>query len=257
MAAVWRRAWRSKKISSTGGGDSDGDGALQQIFGSSTTTTTSGTRTTMTLSTSASAYTALSEPVRDEEEESAMELRQDVVKTRRHMRGLVEEFRAGADGNATAPDRWFSELHVAWLLRLAELDASGKSTFISRSRQLQSPAQTWIPALQVISTSVWKCLSGLYSDDEATVGPPATEFAQFLKATLLKMLTFVDAIVALDPLSVDGASATSQQHVPSSTVMWADEKVRALLDVRHALSAASEQIIWWLSVPHPMCCQQG
>jgi hypothetical protein len=116
--------------------------------------------------------------------------------------------------------------------------------------------QSWILALQAISPSVWKCLSGLYGDDD----PPAagaSEFAQFLKATLLKMLTFVDAIVALDPLSVDGASATSQQHVPSSTVMWADEKVRALLDVRHALSAASEQIIWWLSVPHPMCCQQG
>ncbi|XP_066378484.1 exocyst complex component EXO70E2-like [Miscanthus floridulus] len=235
MAAIWRRAWSSKKVSSA----VRGYGARQPIFGSISTTTTSGsgTRTTTILSTSANT-------IRDEEEESAMELRQEeVVKTRRHMRGLVEEFRAGADGNATAPDRWLSDLHVAWLLRLAELDASGQRTFISRSRQLQSHAQTWIPALRVISTSVWKCLNGLHSDGEATVGPPATEFAQFLKATLLKMFTFVDAIVALDPLNVDGASATSQQHVPSSSVMGASEKVRALLDVRHALSAASEQIM--------------
>jgi hypothetical protein len=177
-----------------------------------------------------------------------MELRQEeVVKTRRHMRGLVEEFcagaGAGADGsNATAPDRWLSELNVAWLLSLAELDASGQRTFISR--QLQSPAQTWIPALQVISTSVWKCLS---SHDEPTDGllDAVSEFAQFLKATLLKMLTFVDAIVALDPFSVINGAISQQQHVSSTctSVVRAADKVRALLDVRHALSVASEQII--------------
>ncbi|CAD6335319.1 unnamed protein product [Miscanthus lutarioriparius] len=243
MAAIWRRAWRSKKVSSTGRGY--GDGALPPIHGSSgSSTNTSGTRTTLTLSTSA--YTTSSEPVRDEEEESGMELRQEeVVKTRRHMRGLVEEFRAGADGNATAPDRWLSELHVAWLLRPAdaepELGASGQRILVPRE------TRSWILALQVIRTSVRTCLSGLYSDDEATVGPPAAvpEFVKFLKVTLLKMLTFVDAIVALDPLNVDGAS--SQQHVSSSSVvlvvMEAAEKVRALLDVRHALSAASQHIM--------------
>jgi hypothetical protein len=101
--------------------------------------------------------------------------------------------------------------------------------------------QSWILALQAISTSVWKCSSGLYGDDD----PPAagaSEFAQFLKATLLKMLTFVDAIAALDPLNAGGASG--QQHVfSSSSVVGAADKVRALLDVRHTVSAASEQIM--------------
>jgi hypothetical protein len=42
------------------------------------------------------------------------------------------------------------ELHVAWLLRLAELDASGQRALISREMQ------SWILPLQAISTSVWR-----------------------------------------------------------------------------------------------------
>jgi hypothetical protein len=95
----------------------------------------------------------------------------------------------------------------------------------------------------VISTSICKCFSSeLHSEEEASVGPPAaSELAQFVKATLVKMFTFVHAIAALAPRNVDDPSG--QQHVFSSSVVGAAEKLRALLDVRDALSVASEQIM--------------
>ena len=62
----------------------------------------------------------------------AMEFKEELVETRRHLKGLVEEFCGGASGKVTAPDRWLSELNVAWLLHLAELSASARGSFISR-----------------------------------------------------------------------------------------------------------------------------
>jgi hypothetical protein len=219
MAAIWQRAWSG--------------GSWQPVSGS--TTSTSGTTTTFSTATNTTSFA-------EEElhQERAMELKQEVAKTRLHMRGLVEEFCAGANGNVTSPNRWLSELHVAWLLRLAELGAAAQRIFISR--QLQRLVRSWTPALQVISTSICKCFSSeLHSEEEASVGPPAaSELAQFVKATLVKMFTFVHAIAALAPRNVDDPSG--EQHVFSSSVVGSAETLRALLDVRDALSVASEQI---------------
>ncbi|CAD6338232.1 unnamed protein product [Miscanthus lutarioriparius] len=102
-----------------------------------------------------------------------MELPQELAETLRlHIRGLVKEFSACADGNFSAPDRWLSELQVAWLFRLADLDASGRRIFISR--QLQHLVQSWNSALRAITTSIVQaCFSGFSSQDqeEATVAP--------------------------------------------------------------------------------------
>jgi hypothetical protein len=133
MAAVWRRAWWSKQVSSsTGlGSASGGGGTPWPISGS--TTTTSGT----TLSTTTTYTTISSDPVGQRPlvvEESAdegldaVEFKQELVETRRHLRRLVEEFCGSTNGNVTAPDRWLSELNVAWLLHLAELSALDTSS---------------------------------------------------------------------------------------------------------------------------------
>jgi hypothetical protein len=100
MAAVWRRAWRSKKVSSTGlGSGGGGGGSLWPISDSTTTTITSGT----TFSTTTTYTTISSNPVGEGLDLDAMEFKEELVETRRHLRGLVEEFCGGANGNVTAP----------------------------------------------------------------------------------------------------------------------------------------------------------
>jgi hypothetical protein len=230
MAAVWRRAWRSKKVSSTGLG-SGGGGSLWPISDSTTTTITSGT----TFSTTTTYTTISSNPVGEGLDLDAMEFKEELVETRRHLRGLVEQFCGGANGNVTAPERWLSELNVAWLLHLAELSASARGSFISR--QLHHLVQSWIMALRKINTSIWACFSGFSSQEEATVAPPAApEFVRFIEATLWKMLTFVGAIAA--PLNEDHDPSCREQIV--SRLAW---ELQALVDVRDALSPASEQIM--------------
>ncbi|XP_066378621.1 exocyst complex component EXO70A3-like [Miscanthus floridulus] len=232
MAAVRRRAWSG--------------GYRQWVSGN--TGAPSGTTISSTTDTPSS-YSVGERPLAVEEEsaegldqERAMELPQELAETLRlHIRGLVEEFSACADGNFSAPDRWLSELQVAWLFRLADLDASGRRIFISR--QLQHLVQSWNSALRAITTSIVRaCFSGFSSQDqeEATVAPPeAPEFVRFVETTLLKMLTFVDAIAA--PLNVDDPSC--QQHTVSTNKEGAAEKLRTLLDVHDALSRASTQIV--------------
>jgi hypothetical protein len=227
MAAVGQRAWSG--------------GYRQWVSGS----TAAPSGTTLSSSTyTPSSYSVGERPLVVEEnaegldQERGMELPQELGL---HVRGLVEEFSACADGNVSAPDRWLSELQVAWLFRLADLDASGRRIFISR--QLQHLVQSWNSALRAITTSiVWACSSGFSSQDpeEATVAPPAApEFVRFVETTLLKMLSFVDAIAA--PLNVDDPSC--QEHIVPTNKEGAAEKLRALLDVHDALSRASTQIM--------------
>jgi len=65
-----------------------------------------------------------------------MEFKEELVETRRHLKGLVEEFCGGASGKVTAPDKWLSELKVAWLLHLAGLSASASQVSILDQQHL-------------------------------------------------------------------------------------------------------------------------
>jgi hypothetical protein len=97
MAAIWQRTWSG--------------GSWQPVSGS--TTSTSGTTTTLSTATNTTSFA-------EEElhQERAMELKQEVAKTRLHMRGLVEEFCAGANGNVTSPNRWLMSPGFSGLLSL-------------------------------------------------------------------------------------------------------------------------------------------
>jgi hypothetical protein len=236
MKAVWRRAWRSR-ASSTGISGSGGGGYLPATSGSSTTGTASGT--TLSTTTYPSDRVGGRPLVVKEhaDQERDMELKEELVATREHItRVLVGEFCGGANGHhASASEKWLWELDVDWLLHLAEIDASEGRILVTR--ELMHLTRSWIPALWTISTSIWGCFGGFHSQEEATVGlPAASEFVRFFEATLLKMFTFVHAIA---PLNLDDPSI--QEHIVPGEV--ATENLRALLDVRGALSTASEQII--------------
>ncbi|KXG20922.1 uncharacterized protein LOC8069219 [Sorghum bicolor] len=169
----------------------------------------------------------------------AMEFKEELVEMRQHLRGLVAEFCVGASGNVTAPDRWLSELNVAWLLHLSELGASARGSFISR--QLQQLVQSWILALRKINTSmIWACFSGFSSQEKATVAPPAApEFVCFIEATLWKMFIFAGTIAGTIAAPLNFDDTNCQEHIVSR----AAGELRALLDMRDALSSVSEHIM--------------
>ncbi|TVU46137.1 hypothetical protein EJB05_05655, partial [Eragrostis curvula] len=149
------------------------------------------------------------------------------AKKLRHMKLLVEEF-----SNANFLERWLSELDVGWLLHLPDGDASARRLFMSR--QLQHLVRSWITALRQVEESVFEYLDGLAREDDSfstSLQPDAAEFAGFVEATLLKMLPFVDAVVALNII-----------HPGSTEGVEAVEKLQALIDVRDALSTASEEL---------------
>uniref|UniRef100_A0A0A9HQ38 Exocyst subunit Exo70 family protein n=1 Tax=Arundo donax TaxID=35708 RepID=A0A0A9HQ38_ARUDO len=164
------------------------------------------------------------------------------AKKLRHMKGLVEDFSNGDVGAGL--ERWFSELDVGWLLHLADGDASGgRIRFID----LQHLSRSWILALREIKESIFTYFVGLGSEEDSssTSQPVVSEFARFVEATLLKMLAFVDAIAALN----------TSDHIPCSSehanATVSVEKLQAHIDVRDALSTASEHIQF---CPHSSHC---
>ena len=108
-----------------------------------------------------------------------------------HVRGLLEEFCSHAGANADAPiERWLSEMDAAWVLHLAGHD----------SRQLPRLTRSWILALRDIKDSIFAYIDGLCGEDDSTSHsqPALSEFSRFVESTILKMLPFVDVIVALN-----------------------------------------------------------
>lgn len=141
--------------------------------------------------------------------------------------------------NMGALERWFSELDIRWVLHLTD-----EKIFILWC--LQHLTLTWISALFEITKSITRCFDGWYSGHSQKNGPAYSDFVQFVEATILKMLPFGDAIVSLN---LHTNAPSSEQQAVSSNRNGAVDKLRAMIDVREALSAASEEIVLWFSSP--------
>ncbi|TVU42325.1 hypothetical protein EJB05_08723, partial [Eragrostis curvula] len=239
MAAIWGRAWRS--MASHEGGD---DGRSLQPTAGGERGSTSGTNysTTTTHTTNMSErslafhpFTVL--PTATVLEENADELgEEERVKKLEHIKSLVVLF--CKDNNNSATERWLYELGVNWVLHLSHVSESGRS-FISG--QLLYLAGSWIEALFEINHYISVCFGGHLGKEKATTDDVGYEFLRFVQATLSKMLPFVDAIVAV---RVSGRRGAGEP---------ADEKLRALILVRDALSMASAQIM--SSFSSSPCCE--
>ncbi|CAN6342927.1 unnamed protein product [Urochloa humidicola] len=145
-------------------------------------------------------------------------------KRRERARGLVEGFRHG-DSDTGAPERWLSEMGVGWVLDLVD-DASAGASLLPRAQH--NLTSDWIRALTEITGST----TLRFVREQDVLGP----FQLVFKETVLKMLPFVDALLAAADLldaGTDTADATNGTLAPS------ERKLQTLLDVRDAVSSAS------------------
>ncbi|CAO2206140.1 unnamed protein product [Urochloa humidicola] len=115
-------------------------------------------------------------------------------------------------------------------------------------RRLGDLARSWIDALTVINLSMFMCFNGQSNQEDGAFSsvPTISEFAQFIQSTLLKMLSFADAVMSRN------VTGPCIQHNLLSTnsgdaAVPAEKKLQALLGVRHALSVASELFQLWFS----------
>ncbi|CAO2153141.1 unnamed protein product [Urochloa humidicola] len=144
---------------------------------------------------------------------------------------LVKEFCYGNGDIGAVVERWLSEMGVGWVLGLT----SDTSLLLRAQRDLK---ENWIQALMEImgSTVLLILTQDVPEERDMLLG-----LVQLLKETVLKMLPFVDALLAAGDLD-----ATNEEEAPSV------EKLRTLVDVRVAMSRASEGIKlcfgFWLSV---------
>ncbi|CAN6206620.1 unnamed protein product [Urochloa humidicola] len=117
------------------------------------------------------------------------------------------------------------ELGVAWVLQVPD----GVS---ASAGDLERPlyARSWIKALAKIMESLRCVVFQFEEEHEADVSsvPDPFQFAQFMQETMLRMLAFVDVMVALDS---SGVPVPALQH-----------RISILLRVRSALSEASSDI---------------
>ncbi|CAL4905688.1 unnamed protein product [Urochloa decumbens] len=170
-----------------------------------------------------------------------LELEEEREKTCRHIRSLVQEFSAAvSDKEATTLvlERFFSDLGISWVLSIA---TDGKSTaaFVF-PRRLGDLARSWIDALTAIRLSIFTYFDGLCNlEDTFSSVHAASELARFLQSTLLKMTPFADAVVSA---KVNGACI---QHNLWEAMVPGEDKLEALIGVRHALSEASAHIQMW------------
>ncbi|CAO2206139.1 unnamed protein product [Urochloa humidicola] len=165
----------------------------------------------------------------------------------RHFRGLVQEFSyAFGDDQATAPvlERWLSDLGISWVLSITTTKGNSSARAFIFPHSLGDLARSWIDALTVTQLSISACLDTSRNQDQGAFPSviTASEFGLFLESTLLKMLPFADAVMSW---KVTGPSI---QHNNLSTdsgeqgAVPAEKKLRVLLDVRDAISAASENV---------------
>ncbi|CAL5073886.1 unnamed protein product [Urochloa decumbens] len=171
---------------------------------------------------------------------------EEKAKRRERAKGVLEGFCHG-DGDIGALERWLSELGVGWVLGLADDAPSAAGTSLLRAQRNLTLTERWIWALTEITGSTVRFVGEL-----DVPGPvrlirflPLHEKARkekrrlvtFVEATILKMLPFVDALLAagdpLDAAIADTADATNGTRTPSGS------KLQILLDVRDAVSSAS------------------
>jgi len=258
---VWRRAWIKSRVFSSAtqraGGDVDGGGgSLQPTYCGSRSSASGTTYTTTTVTVSFdsaggerprpfnSSMLLSTAPVVEENVEEldvAKVIEEGRVRKLKHLMVLVVEFRGG--NNLAALEKWLSELDVSWVLHEFKIDESAGS--IRMWRQFSFFAESWILALQDINESVSRCFDVWCSQDrdEGTSRKPlASEFALLVETAVLKMLPFVDAIIA-------AAVRTSDR--PEAIAAAAAQKLQVLIDVSDALSMASEEILPLLSSSSP------
>ncbi|TKW23531.1 hypothetical protein SEVIR_4G297900v4 [Setaria viridis] len=243
-AAGWWRTWRSRVSSSTekeeGGGAGDPVQVRQTYFHPNQMSSTTSGRVSGNPLLSL-AHAAAAPPVVEVEDAEVCQERltdEDKVKTREHIRDLIHRFRGAA------MDKWLSEVRVSFVLHLAELEASKRRKFISSSRRLRCTAHSWALALHMINRSIvsftgWCCPQ----EEEAAAGwPSASELVRFVAATFMQLLPFVDIVVALD---ISNPSSDDDDHPGHGGAVTSAHKFQTLIQVRDALSEASELVQLW------------
>jgi hypothetical protein len=143
---------------------------------------------------------------------------------------LLEEFCHG-DGDTGVLERWLSEMGIGWVLGLAD-DPSAGTSFLRAQPQRNNLAESWIRALTEITESTH--LGYLQFLRQVLEEAYRERLLRIVEATVLKMLPFVDALLAADA-NTDTAGVSNGAQASS-------EKLQALLGVREALSRASEGI---------------
>ncbi|CAN6341306.1 unnamed protein product [Urochloa humidicola] len=117
---------------------------------------------------------------------------------------LVQEFFCAPSANGgdiSVLERWLAELGVAWVLRVTDAAPSSGD-----SGELERPlyARSLIQALAKIMEGL-RCTVPLF-EEELEAGNSILDlflqFARFMQEAVLRMLSFVDAMVALDPNGV-------------------------------------------------------
>ncbi|XP_066375321.1 exocyst complex component EXO70A1-like [Miscanthus floridulus] len=162
------------------------------------------------------------------------ELEEDMANKLEHIKGLVVEFRGD---NRSALERWLSELNVGWVVHLAPGTHESSGSVVA-SHGFQFLVQSWIMALRKIGESIFTSLDEWYSqsqrqdqDEGTSKQPSASEFAQLVQATVLKMLPFVDI------------AAAKTSHRPGAVA----QKLQVLIDMHDAFSTASQHVLSLLS----------
>lgn len=171
-----------------------------------------------------------------------LELEEEREKIHGHINGLVKEFCTTSNCRALVLERWFSDLDVSWVLSMVT-DDEPVSAFVFPRQQLGHLARSWIAALNVIQVCLYTYLDGSCNKEEGTFSPAASEFSRFLQSSVSKMLPFVDAVAAPNvgpPRIQDTLSNSSNGEATTEPIT--EEKLQALIGVRDALSAVSEQI---------------
>ncbi|CAD6335351.1 unnamed protein product [Miscanthus lutarioriparius] len=186
----------------------------------------------------------------EEAEEETGEERMDRIRI------LVQELFSAPSANCSTKrgdmsavvERWLKELGLGWVLSHDDGASAWEEEELDRDY-----AWTWIRALDQIAQTI--CFMRPHFPDCGSVGLPGIceeqgkivpnqyHLARFIQETMLKMLAFVDAVVAWDPY-------TTEEFLSMDLVMLQPySKLINLLDVYDALSEASDKILMMFNSP--------
>ncbi|CAL4995317.1 unnamed protein product [Urochloa decumbens] len=149
---------------------------------------------------------------------------EEKAKRRQRAKGVVQEFCQG-DGDIGALERWLSEMGVGWVLGLADNASAGSRLLLRVHRNL---TEDWIRALTELTGSTLRFVR----EQDVLAGQDVLGSVQLvIKETVLKMLPFVDALLA----AADLDATNNRAQAPK-------ERLQTLLCVSMALSSASSDI---------------
>jgi len=202
-------------------------GTLSTGYTSTTTTSTTTTSTTTSSGFHQSSTLIEKQLMRTANRDMPVEVNTEKEK---HFDGLVQEFFGAPSANYSVNggaievlERWFRELGIRWVLHLTDGASAGELERTFPSQERPYAVRSWIRVLtEIIGTS--HSASSLFPDR-------CSQFTRFTQEAVLKMLPFVDVIVA-----------TSDEAFLSKLVDAPYKKLEALLNVRDALSKALSKI---------------